>query len=106
MRIAALQLVGGLLLKLVYVPSEDNPADAPSRGIVRRWRARKGCTAKTKRQVATETAKRSAAYIKGAEGRRATRTIKRIDSRLSAMRREYKRTTGLDYPASGPYHNI
>ena len=49
MRIAALQLVGGLLLKLVYVPSEVNPADAPSRGIVRRWRARKGCIAKTKR---------------------------------------------------------
>ena len=36
MRISALVLAGDLLLKLVYVPSEDNPADAPSRGIVRK----------------------------------------------------------------------
>ena len=36
MWISALVLAGDLLLKLVYVPSEDNPADAPSRGIVRR----------------------------------------------------------------------
>jgi len=31
-RVAALCLGGDLLLHLVYVPSEDNPADAPSRG--------------------------------------------------------------------------
>ena len=43
MRVAALQLAGDLLLKLVYVPSEDNPADAPSRGVVRRWRQRRSC---------------------------------------------------------------
>ena len=36
-------------------------------------------------------------HLKGAEGRRATRTIKRIDSRLNAMKGEYKRVTGLDY---------
>ena len=30
-RIGAHVLAGNLLLKLVYVPSEDNPADAPSR---------------------------------------------------------------------------
>ena len=37
-RLAALVLAGDLLLRLVYVPSEDNPADAPSRGVVRRPR--------------------------------------------------------------------
>ena len=31
-KLAALQLGGDVLLRLVYVPSEDNPADAPSRG--------------------------------------------------------------------------
>ena len=39
-RIGALAMAGDLLLKLVYIPSEDNPADAPSRGVVRRWRTR------------------------------------------------------------------
>ena len=33
-RIGAHVLAGNLLLKLVYVPSEDNPEDAPSRGVV------------------------------------------------------------------------
>jgi hypothetical protein len=32
-RIAALQLAGDLLVRLIYVPTECNPADAPSRGI-------------------------------------------------------------------------
>ena len=31
-RLAALSLASGVLLRFVYVPSEDNPADAPSRG--------------------------------------------------------------------------
>ena len=53
-RIAALQLAGDLLLKLVYVPSEDNPADAPSRGVVRRWRKRRSCTAKSKKRLLQE----------------------------------------------------
>ena len=34
-RLAALTLAGGFLARYVYVPSEDNPADAPSRGVVR-----------------------------------------------------------------------
>ena len=38
--ISALILAGNLLFRPVYIPSEDNPADAPSRGIVRRWRSR------------------------------------------------------------------
>ena len=37
--ISALILAGNLLFQPVYIPSEDNPADAPSRGIVRRWRS-------------------------------------------------------------------
>jgi hypothetical protein len=37
-KIAALTLAGDFLMKYVYVPSEDNPADAPSRGIRRRVR--------------------------------------------------------------------
>ena len=32
-RIAALQLAGDLLVRLIYVPTECNPADAPSRGV-------------------------------------------------------------------------
>jgi len=39
MRTAALAIGGDLLLHLVYVPSEDNPADAPSRGRAARRRS-------------------------------------------------------------------
>ena len=35
-RISALTLAGNFLMKYVYIPSEDNPADAPSRGIKQR----------------------------------------------------------------------
>ena len=38
MRIAGLLLAGDLHLHLAYIPSEHNPADAPSRGIVHKWR--------------------------------------------------------------------
>ena len=38
MRIAAHVLAGDLHLCLAYVPSEDNPGDPPSRGIMRTWR--------------------------------------------------------------------
>lgn len=86
MRIAALQLAGDVLLKLVYVPSEDNPADAPSRGVVRRLRARKTCIAKTKRQVATADVKRKRAYQAGAELRNAQRTLRRVLPRLDALK--------------------
>ena len=34
--IGGLALAGELLLRCLYIPSEDNPADAPSRGIVRK----------------------------------------------------------------------
>ena len=37
MKIGALAIAGDLWLRVVYVPSEDNPSDAPSRGVVRRW---------------------------------------------------------------------
>jgi uncharacterized membrane protein len=37
-KIAALTLAGDFLMRYVYVPSEDNPADAPSRGVRRRVR--------------------------------------------------------------------
>ena len=39
MRTAAYAIGGDLLLHLIYVPSEDNPADAPSRGVGGRRRA-------------------------------------------------------------------
>jgi hypothetical protein len=35
-RLAALCLFGDLLLHLVFIPTEHNPADAPSRGIKRK----------------------------------------------------------------------
>jgi hypothetical protein len=34
-QLGALTLAGDFLLRYVYVPSEDNPADAPSRGVTR-----------------------------------------------------------------------
>jgi len=40
--ISALLLAGDVRLKAAYVPSEENPADEPSRGVVRRWRSRRG----------------------------------------------------------------
>ena len=48
MRVGALTLAGDLHLYFGYIPSEENPADAPSRGIVRRWRP---MAARTWRQV-------------------------------------------------------
>ena len=38
MRIAALVLAGDLLVHVAYIPSEDNPADTPSRGVREKWR--------------------------------------------------------------------
>ena len=35
--IASLILAGDFVYRPVYIPSEENPADAPSRGIIRRW---------------------------------------------------------------------
>ena len=40
-RIAALTIAGNLHMHYVYVPSEDNPADAPSRGVIRKVTKRK-----------------------------------------------------------------
>ena len=37
---AALLLEGDVALSCTHIPSEDNPADEPSRGIVRTWRRR------------------------------------------------------------------
>ena len=47
MRSAASHILAtNMLIRLVYVPSEDNPADAPSRGIRRRPRIRRTITKK------------------------------------------------------------
>lgn len=91
MRIAALQLVSGTLVKLVYVPSEDNPADAPSRGIVRRWRPRGGVIAKTKKQIAAADAKRKRNYKQGTDSRRAQRILRRYGPKLDALISEHPR---------------
>ena len=50
-RIAALTLAGGFHMHYLYVPSEDNPADAPSRGVIRKIakRSRKGVARKPAR---------------------------------------------------------
>ena len=34
-RMAAITIAGNFFIKYVYIPSEDNPADAPSRGEIR-----------------------------------------------------------------------
>ena len=47
-RIAALAIAGDLWIRVVYIPSEDNPADAPSRGIVRKWRTKQCLKASAK----------------------------------------------------------
>ena len=87
MRIGALQLAGDLLLKLVYVPSEDNPADAPSRGIVRRRRQRLSCTVDSKRL--TEKRARDLASVKKQERPhlRQLRVLRTTGRRLEAIRR-------------------
>ena len=95
MRIAALQLVGGLLLKLVYVPSEDNPADAPSRGVVRRWRPRRNCIARSKKQVLVASAKRKREYAAS----HAERHCERILRRSERIRRTIEQHGG-HYPSS------
>ena len=38
MRVGALLLAGNIQPYFGYIPSEENPADTPSRGIVRKWR--------------------------------------------------------------------
>ena len=38
MRVAALLLAGDLQPYYGYIPSEENPADTPSRGVIRPWR--------------------------------------------------------------------
>ena len=35
-KLAALTVAGDFLIRYIYIPSEDNPADAPSRGLTRR----------------------------------------------------------------------
>ena len=40
-RIAAISLAGNVLTRLIYVPTEANPADAPSRGVRVRSKHRK-----------------------------------------------------------------
>ena len=42
--VGALIVAGGVFLPSVYVPSEDNPADAPSRGVRRSIHKRKGAS--------------------------------------------------------------
>ena len=95
MRIAALQLAGGLLVKLVYVPSEDNPADAPSRGVVRRWRPRTTCVARTKRQIAAADAKRTRVRKAGLVLHKARKVLRREFARQEILRREIAREAGL-----------
>ena len=47
MRVAALMLAGDLQPYYGFIPSEENPADTPSRGILRSWRRqRRGTRAK------------------------------------------------------------
>ena len=48
MRVAALLLAGDLQPYYGYIPSEENPADTPSRGVIRPWRrSHKGTKARS-----------------------------------------------------------
>ena len=48
MRVAALMLAGDLQPYYGYIPSEENPADTPSRGVWRQWRRqRRGALGRT-----------------------------------------------------------
>ena len=87
MRIAALQLAGDILLKLVYVPSEDNPADAPSRGVVRRWRRRPVCVPRSKKQLAAAGAQRRADYLGRAALRRSQRFLRQVNSKIATLKK-------------------
>ena len=51
--IGSLVLAGDLLLRCLYIPSEDNPADAPLRGVVRKHSFSKRNHAKSKRRPET-----------------------------------------------------
>ena len=79
MRIGALQLAGDLLLKLVYVPSEDNPADAPSRGIVRRRRPRPSCVVSSKRLTEKQARDRASVLRQRQPGVRCAHILKSVD---------------------------
>ena len=51
MRIAALAIAGDLWPRMIYVPTEENPADPPSRGIIHRRRQRRSCIPATVRRA-------------------------------------------------------
>ena len=89
MRIAALQHAGNPHLRLVYVPSQDNPADAASRGAVRRWRSRHTCLARSKRAVVVKDDKRRREYKASHKQRQAQRTLKRVMPRMETHKREW-----------------
>lgn len=59
MRVAALLLAGDVQPYYAYAPSEDNPADAPSRGIMRRWRRQQ--LGQTWRRAGSAAARRATA---------------------------------------------
>ena len=82
MRIAALQLAGDILLKVVYVPSEDNPADAPSRGVVRRWRGHRSCVPVSKKRLAQRERDLSSAHKQAAPLVAVRRTLKRTVDKI------------------------
>ena len=85
MIVAALQLAGDVHLKLVYVPSEDNPADAPSRGVVRRWRRIPTCIAKGKRQLAARDGRRKSEYRRVANDRQRKRMLRHVNSKFGKV---------------------
>ena len=49
-RMAALTVGCNFLMRYIYIPSEHNPADAPSRGVMRRVRLQPGSFLKRRRR--------------------------------------------------------
>ena len=75
-RIAALTLAGDFLMRYIYVPSEDNPADAPSRGVIRPPRRKPGQTAESPLDAAA--AARQVPLSWGRRGHRAGQRVQEL----------------------------
>ena len=91
--VSALCLAGDLLMRYVYVPSEDNPADEPSRGIWRKLRLRKSAVKRGKTGIMSKRKRDMAGDLE--RERQTHREIKRLTHQdtiasINAFRRGFR----------------